>query len=614
MANLPTSNNNPGDLRDIGQAGATQGAGGFASFQDPKAGYAALLNDLQTKINNNPQHTLVDFASQYAPASDGNNPAQYAANLANQLGVAPNATLGSLEPRIGDLAQAVSKNEGYQGNQQENAVQGGGNVQLNPADLPAPQNPNQPSIPTGQSLPNVNGFAPPTPPAQSPAPQAQSSNGDKGFLGDIESGNFGGAAEDAGDFIAPAVADTYHDIKGDSTKTGLQQAGDWGSTLLSALALVPGLEPEALAAKAGLVGEEGLGVAGRIAANSALGAGFGTTNAIGAGETNPGQIAQSGLLGGAVGGGLGAAGEALGGLIDKYASKTTASQLADQTNRLKTLQKSAAENTRGATTPITTLLNTSDESGNKLASLLKVSDGKVDASGITNQEGTGALDNLIDAHSEDATKLVQSMKGGVPIEDFRTMAENEIKNDPTIRGTLSVPKALATLNSKLDSAEMSYGKVLPYTAIDEIRAGMNKVYNPEERDVARIIGDTSRKILYNGDGTNDAFKATMANESELIRAKNFAQKLHGTTVKGGRLGKYSARMLGGLAGGLAGKIGGPIGEAAGALGGAYVGDTTEDLLQKSYFNPISGRIAGLLKTPLKGAGKLANAGILRSVK
>ena len=111
--NLPTANNNPGDLRYIGQSGATQGKGGFAGFQDPKTGYAALLNDIQTKINNKPNANLVDFASEYAPASDGNNVAQYAANLANKLGVAPNATLGSLEPKIGDLAQAIASNEGY---------------------------------------------------------------------------------------------------------------------------------------------------------------------------------------------------------------------------------------------------------------------------------------------------------------------------------------------------------------------------------------------------------------------------------------------------------------------------------------------------------------------
>ena len=119
MANLPTENNNPGDLRDVGQAGASQGQGGFASFPDPKQGYSALLNDIQTKINRNPNETLGDFSNTYAPSSDNNNSAQYTANLANQLDVAPDATIGSLEPNIGKFADAIAHNEGYQTSQDD---------------------------------------------------------------------------------------------------------------------------------------------------------------------------------------------------------------------------------------------------------------------------------------------------------------------------------------------------------------------------------------------------------------------------------------------------------------------------------------------------------------
>lgn len=114
MANLPTTNNNPGDLRYAGQDTASQGQGGFASFPTAQQGYGALLNDLQAKINSHPEHTLADFANQYAPSSDGNNSAQYAANLANQLKVSPNATIGSLSSNLGAFAEAVAKNEGYQ--------------------------------------------------------------------------------------------------------------------------------------------------------------------------------------------------------------------------------------------------------------------------------------------------------------------------------------------------------------------------------------------------------------------------------------------------------------------------------------------------------------------
>ncbi len=114
MANLPTQNNNPGDLRNIGQEGATQGAGGFAKFPTPQEGFGALLNDLQHKIKTKPNATLADFSNTYAPPSDGNDSAGYTAKLANQLKVPPNAPLSSLQPKIGQFAEAVAKNEGYQ--------------------------------------------------------------------------------------------------------------------------------------------------------------------------------------------------------------------------------------------------------------------------------------------------------------------------------------------------------------------------------------------------------------------------------------------------------------------------------------------------------------------
>lgn len=112
MPNLPTRNNNPGDLRDVK-------TGGFRTFSDPKEGYAALLNDLHAKQTGTtstglgPASTLADFAKVYAPPEDNNNSAKYAADLANQIGVSPATPLSQLD--LGKWADAVAKNEGYQG-------------------------------------------------------------------------------------------------------------------------------------------------------------------------------------------------------------------------------------------------------------------------------------------------------------------------------------------------------------------------------------------------------------------------------------------------------------------------------------------------------------------
>lgn len=114
MSNLPTRNQNPGDLRD-------PSTGGFRSFSSPQEGHVALLNDLTAKMTGTsttgigPSSTLADFAKVYAPSSDNNDSAKYAADLANKMGVSPDTRIGSLTGRIGDFANAISGNEGYQG-------------------------------------------------------------------------------------------------------------------------------------------------------------------------------------------------------------------------------------------------------------------------------------------------------------------------------------------------------------------------------------------------------------------------------------------------------------------------------------------------------------------
>lgn len=109
---LAETNANPGDLRLAGQLGAVPGAGGFASFQgNTGAGAAALANQIQTSINKNPDENLVQFAGNYAPKTDNNNPGQYAASLANKLGVSPGTTIGSLQSRMGDFTQAIANTE-----------------------------------------------------------------------------------------------------------------------------------------------------------------------------------------------------------------------------------------------------------------------------------------------------------------------------------------------------------------------------------------------------------------------------------------------------------------------------------------------------------------------
>jgi len=91
---LAYQNNNPGNLRFVGQPGATQGAGGFAKFNSPQEGYQALLNQVQ--LDQSRGGTLAAYITKYAPPGE-NNTAQYIQQAAQALGVDPNAPLSSID-------------------------------------------------------------------------------------------------------------------------------------------------------------------------------------------------------------------------------------------------------------------------------------------------------------------------------------------------------------------------------------------------------------------------------------------------------------------------------------------------------------------------------------
>lgn len=111
-------------------------------------------------------------------------------------------------------------------------------------------------------------------------------------------------AKRVGNFFFPAVADVYHDIKGDSTKTGLQQAGD---VALTALPFIPGLGELGMGARTGTVLAKGAGLGYGAGVASNLSQGQSVDQAI--------QPQMSNLAGAALGGAAPLATKAVGGLI-----------------------------------------------------------------------------------------------------------------------------------------------------------------------------------------------------------------------------------------------------------------------------------------------------------
>jgi len=119
METLANRNNNPGNIKDVS-------TGQFKTYATPQEGYAALLNDLEIKKSGKSRtglksdQTLADFAKVYAPDTDNNNPAQYTANIANHMGVRPDAKISELD--TGKWAEAIANAEGYKGNTSKREV------------------------------------------------------------------------------------------------------------------------------------------------------------------------------------------------------------------------------------------------------------------------------------------------------------------------------------------------------------------------------------------------------------------------------------------------------------------------------------------------------------
>ncbi len=92
---LAYTNHTPGNLIYVGQAGATQGAGGFAAFPSYDAGYQALLNQIQNYASRG--LTIQEMMNLYAPAGQGsNNPTAYASMIASALGTTPDTSLSDV--------------------------------------------------------------------------------------------------------------------------------------------------------------------------------------------------------------------------------------------------------------------------------------------------------------------------------------------------------------------------------------------------------------------------------------------------------------------------------------------------------------------------------------
>ncbi len=105
VGSVAQRNNNPGNLRYAGQAGAIPDANNYAVFQTPEAGWAALQRQLMLYASRD--MTISGMMQIYAPPSDNNPTKEYTAYIASQLGVPDTTKVADLvDPTLLDLFKA----------------------------------------------------------------------------------------------------------------------------------------------------------------------------------------------------------------------------------------------------------------------------------------------------------------------------------------------------------------------------------------------------------------------------------------------------------------------------------------------------------------------------
>lgn len=588
MSNLPTTLQNPGDLKD-------PKTGQLRKFNSPIDGKAALYNDLTSKMTGTsttgigPNSSLVDFAKVYAPTSDKNDPIQYAANLANKMKVSPDTQIGTLKGRIDDFANAVSDNEGYQSDNGLGSFNQTKQSQTENTDTNTTR--------------------------QTPA-EPKKTNGFVDFLNSIEAPFIGLAATPVQALAKvtgqpdpfqkgfPGLADSNVPVTDLNLEKKVGDAAQVGSYF------VPG---EGMLGAAGMGALQGGGNAmsqGGDLAKVAVGTGEGTL--LGAATAGLTKFAGAGL--------------------NKVGELMSGEGMQKAIQGFKDAYSSALN------------LNASDRafenrSGKDLANVLfqhkvplgRYEDGTLDASGAISK-----LQAILKPLNQEADNVLSHPQGvvhNISLPEIETSLHTKI--DSMVLPNIEKKAAKKEISEYLVAEMEKYGGDVPPDVADKIKQGFwastfDKNRTNLQNHLPYLIGkemQSATEKAVAGTDTETNLHILNQKRSDLIDAIRRLQKMDGVKLlKGGKLGN----MAGGLTGTIIGSHFGPLGGLAGdyfgtkaaeflnnpstriGLGEAKIKATglLPKLIGKTGqgFGKNVSRVAGAIKSPLpvRGAGLLAN--------
>jgi hypothetical protein len=452
--------------------------------------------------------------------------------------------------------------------------------------------------------PTIQGGSPTDTSAQPQGPNAIQKIGN-----DVASGNYGGAAVDAGKSLLnmafPVVGDLVHDVQGKSDKSALQQLGDAG---MSALWFLPfgdiadaiGIGTKALGASEAVgdaAGVIGSGAAGGYAGDVSSNLSQGKT---GASAVKPG-------LGTLVGGGLGVAGVGAGALYNKFLGEqnvvdNVTKAYDDASGATKSGIKNVSKTASKGLDPNSEFLanagippETQEINGRRVFTT-----GAESASQATLQDRINALTNLRDqgvaqsGATNNLEELRQSMLAKAN-QDYSgtalTTAKKQINDE--MDSLAQDPKYAQDANGNIQTSTTN--KIKSYlqgrAKYDAATPSLtSQIYGTMANTTKGAVEDAAESA-----GSPD-IKALNKIIQQHIDAKDYLTKLNGQTVRGGRLGGYAARGVGALVGNALGGNN-PITKSLATLGGEEAGGWVSRFMQKlAAGGPLSAGVLGRMAT------------------
>ncbi|HOH62110.1 MAG TPA: hypothetical protein PK698_06545 [Bacilli bacterium] len=233
-------------------------------------------------------------------------------------------------------------------------------------------------------------------------------------------------------------------------------------------------------------------------------------------------------------------------------------------------------------------------------------DGAVDNTGTvsTKVEG-GAVSQVMDQIRpyEDAVKRNLEIEGNtINIQNIKDKLIEAINNSSLKAGNKST--ALSAIKKELSGLMLDAGETgdVPISLIHDSKIDKYSTINydnPQSSKIDKIIAEAYKKIVEDNT-TVIPVKKINQELSKFYTIKKFLEKLDGSKVEGGRLGKYFARTIGGIAGSQFGPLG--------ALAGSELGGLIKGASMSNKFRGKTGKMLNISEDLIGAVNFEKNAG------